>query len=115
MYSPINRNRQRQSRVRRGRAVYSGTANRPRLSVYRSLTGISVQLIDDVAGTTMFGLTDRGLTGKPLERAKQVGEKAAEEAKKLKITHIVFDRAGYKYHGRVAALAEGARSAGLIF
>lgn len=115
MYSKISRLQDRKSRTRRIRAKVSGTAERPRLAVFRSLTSITGQLIDDVAGQTLVMATDKGLTGTRVEKATQVGQKLAELAKAKKITTVVFDRGGYKYHGRVAALAQGARDGGLIF
>ncbi len=105
----------RQARVRRVRAKISGTAQRPRLAVFRSLIHISAQLIDDSSGKTLVAVNDRGMTGTRQERAAEVGRKIAELAKSNKITTVIFDRAGYQYHGRVAALAQGAREAGLVF
>ncbi len=113
MFNKINRTTTRAARIRRVRAKITGTASRPRLAVFRSLLHISVQLIDDTTGTTLAAVTDKGLTSKRLERAKIVGEKIAQLAKTKNITQAVFDRAGNRYHGRVAAVAEGARSAGL--
>lgn len=115
MYTKPNRNVQRLSRVRRVRSRISGTAERPRLVVNRSLHSITAQLIDDTSHKTIASATDKGLTGKPVERAQQVGQNIAALAKNNKISQVVFDRAGYQYHGRVAALAEGAREAGLKF
>lgn len=113
MFNKIDRKQMREARIRRVRAKIDGTAERPRLAVRRTLTSISAQLIDDVAAVTLVGMTDKGLTGTPTEKAKQLGVKIAEAAKALKITQAVYDRAGYQYHGRVAAVAEGAREAGL--
>lgn len=115
MYTQVNRNQKRLERVRRVRSKVSGTAQRPRLAIHRSLAHLSVQLIDDVAGKTLIGITDKGLTGTPTEKAKQLGGKLAAAAKQQKITTVVFDRAGYQYHGRVAAFAQGARDGGLVF
>jgi large subunit ribosomal protein L18 len=95
-----------------------GTATRPRLTVYRSLKYIQAQLIDDRAGRTLASATDRELTkakGTKTDRAKAVGELLATKAQTLKITKVVFDRGGHRYHGRVRALAEGARAGGLTF
>jgi large subunit ribosomal protein L18 len=115
MFNKINRKQTREARIRRVRAKISGTAERPRLAVFRSLNHISAQLVDDVTGTTLVAITDKGLTGTPTEKAKQIGAKIAELAKGKKVTQVVYDRAGYQYHGRVAAIAEGAREAGLQF
>jgi large subunit ribosomal protein L18 len=113
MFKKANRKQMRQARVRRVRAKVYGTAERPRFAVHRTLTRITAQLIDDVAAVTLFGMTDKGLTGTPTEKAKQLGQKMAEAAKAKNITQAVYDRSGYQYHGRVAAVAEGAREAGL--
>lgn len=115
MFSKKTRNETRTARVRRIRATVRGTAERPRLAVQRSLRSMSAQLIDDVNGKTLAYTSDKALTGTPIEKAKQVGTQIAEAAKKINISQIVFDRAGNRYHGRVAALAEGAREAGLQF
>lgn len=116
-----------QQRKRRARAQFYGTAQRPRLSVYRSLRFVYAQLIDDTTGTTLAAATDHVGKGKsktnqpaiagktPMERAMSVGQKLAEQAKAKGITTVVFDRGGRKYHGRVKAVAEGARAAGLQF
>jgi len=111
----------RESRLRRRRRVRSrvvGTADRPRLSVYRSNRGIFAQLVDDRAGSTLAAVnwTEpelRKLTAS--EQAKRAGELLAERATAAGIQTCVFDRGGYKYHGRVKALAEGAREGGLKF
>ncbi|MBK9512434.1 MAG: 50S ribosomal protein L18 [Flavobacteriales bacterium] len=96
-----------------------GTPERPRLSVYRSNTGMYAQIIDDEAGRTLVSvssLKDKKANGVPkLEQAKQVGRAIAEKAKAAGIELVVFDRNGYLYHGRVKALAEAAREAGLNF
>ena len=105
-------------RRRRVRAKIRGTAERPRLSVFRSNRGIQAQLIDDVAGHTLAAVnwTEADLRGlKPLEQAKRAGELLAERAKAAGVDTAVFDRGGYQYHGRVKALAEGAREGGLAF
>jgi large subunit ribosomal protein L18 len=107
---------QRLKRRRRVRAKVSGTAERPRLSVFRSNRGITAQLIDDEAGRTIAAVnwTEPELRGlKRMEQAKRVGAVVAERAKEAGIESAVFDRGGYQYHGRVQALAEGAREAGL--
>ncbi len=115
----VTTNRQRRQRRRhRVRAKISGTAERPRLSVYRSNKGVFAQLIDDVDGKTLAAvnwteseLRELGRT----EQAKKAGELLAERAKKAGVERCVFDRSGYRYHGRVKALAEGAREGGLEF
>lgn len=107
-------------RHKKVRARVFGTSARPRLSVYRSNKGIFVQIIDDEKGRTLVGLSDRKLkasgSGKTkAERAKTAGLKVAEMAKEQKIKKVVLDRGGYKYHGRVKAVAEGGREGGLEF
>ena len=105
-------------RRRRVRAKVRGTAERPRLSVFRSNRGMTAQLIDDVAGHTVAFVTwteDDLRKLKPMEQAEQVGKTLAERAKKAGVESCVFDRGGYRYHGRVKALADGAREAGLTF
>lgn len=99
------------------RTRVSGTAERPRLAVFRSNRYMYAQLIDDVRGVTLASASDIALTDKitKVERAKTVGKKLAEEAKKNKITTVVFDRGGFSYRGRVQALADAAREAGLSF
>ncbi len=104
-------------RRRRARSKIVGTASRPRLVVFRSLKHISVQAIDDNRGQTLAAVTDRE-AGKKLagvEAAKAVGELVAKKLQTKKITAVVFDRNGYKYHGQVKALAEAARAGGLQF
>ena len=105
------------ARVRRRiRSKISGTPERPRLSVFRSNKHIYAQLIDDLAGTTLAAASTREADlegGSRVERGKAVGEKVAERAKEAGIESVVFDRGGYRYHGRVKAIAEGARSGGL--
>jgi large subunit ribosomal protein L18 len=106
----------RLKRRRRVRAKVSGTAERPRLSVFRSNRGISAQLIDDESGRTIAAVnwTEPELRGlKRMDQAKRVGAVVAERAKEAGIEAAVFDRGGYQYHGRVQALADGAREAGL--
>jgi large subunit ribosomal protein L18 len=110
--------RQRLRRRRRVRAKVRGTAERPRLSVFRSNRGMGAQLIDDVAGHTLAAVTWTESDIKGLQRmdqAKRVGTLIAERAKSAGIETVVFDRGGYRYHGRVRALAEGAREGGLRF
>ena len=112
-------NAQRLKRHRRVRGKISGTPERPRLNVFRSGTNIYAQIIDDVAGKTLVAASslEKGLegAGSNCESAKKVGQMVAERAKAAGITNVVFDRGGYVYHGRVAALAEGAREGGLEF
>jgi large subunit ribosomal protein L18 len=112
--------RSRLRRQVRGRKKVSGTPERPRLVVTRSAKHISVQVVDDLVGKTLASAstmeTDvRGIDGDKTAKAKKVGELVAERAKSAGIDGVVFDRAGNKYHGRVAALADGAREGGLTF
>ena len=109
---------QRLRRRRRVRAKVQGTADRPRLSVFRSNRGIQAQLIDDVQGHTMAAVswTEGELkTMARMEQAKRAGALIAERAKAAGVEECVFDRGGYRYHGKVKALAEGAREGGLKF
>ncbi len=97
-----------------------GTAERPRLVVTRSAKHITAQVVDDTVGRTLASATTmeadvRGATGDKTEKAKRVGQLVAERAKQAGVDGVVFDRAGNKYHGRVAALADGAREGGLAF
>lgn len=112
-------NAARIKRHKRVRKNISGTAQRPRLNVYRSLNNIYAQVIDDVAGRTIVSASsmDKGFEGYGgnVEAAKAVGKSVAEKAIAAGIKEVVFDRGGYIYHGRVAALAEGAREGGLEF
>ncbi len=112
-----SRNNRRLHRARRIRAKISGTASRPRLRVFRSLQSMSVQLIDDENQTTLVSASLSDIKGAKnnVEGAKKIGEMIAKKASDKKITEIVFDRAGYKYHGKIKAIAEGARAAGLKF
>jgi large subunit ribosomal protein L18 len=106
----------RLKRRRRVRAKIRGSAERPRISVYRSNRGIFAQLIDDDAGRTIAAVnwTEADLRSlKPMEQATQAGKLLAERAKAAGVETAVFDRGGYQYHGRVAALADGAREGGL--
>jgi large subunit ribosomal protein L18 len=105
-------------RRRRVRAKVRGTAERPRLSVFRSNRGIQAQLIDDTGGHTLAAVswTEDELKSMPrMDQAKRVGELIAERAKQAGVEECVFDRGGYRYHGKVRALAEGAREGGLKF
>jgi large subunit ribosomal protein L18 len=109
----------RQRRHRRIRGKIAGTAERPRLAVYRSNKGISAQLVDDLTGRTLAAASWLGLKksfkGTKTEQAAEVGTLLAASAKKAGIETVVFDRGGYLYHGRVKALADGAREGGLRF
>jgi large subunit ribosomal protein L18 len=112
----MSKNNKRLHRKRRIRAKISGNASCPRLSVYRSLKNIYVQLIDDQKGNTLASASALVLGVKPnIEGAKKVGKDIAKKCKDLKVEAIVFDRGGYRYHGRVKALAEEIRSEGLKF
>ena len=109
----------RKRRHRRVRGKVSGTAERPRLSVFRSNAGISAQLIDDSASTTVAAASwlqlKKSFKGTKTEQAAEVGKLLAANAKKAGVEACVFDRSGYLYHGRVKALADGAREGGLQF
>jgi large subunit ribosomal protein L18 len=105
-------------RRRRVRAKVRGTAERPRLSVFRSNKGVQGQVIDDVAGHTLAAVSWTEADLKSLgtmEQAKRAGELLAERAKSAGVETVIFDRGGYRYHGRVKALADGAREKGLNF
>lgn len=101
----------------RVRKKVSGTPERPRLTVFRSNTGIYVQLIDDIAGKTLASASsvELGLKSLNIENSKQVGSIIAKKAVEIGLTACVFDRSGYLYHGNVKALADAAREAGLNF
>lgn len=109
----------RKRRKKRIRKKVFGTKERPRLCVFRSLKHIYAQLIDDESGQVIASASDREIEKKEnlkkIEKAKEVGKLIAQKAKNLKIEKVVFDRGGYKYHGRVKAIAEGAREGGLKF
>ncbi len=122
MIKMIDKNSERQRRHTRVRKKITGTAQTPRLNVYRSLNHIYVQLIDDTKGVTLCSASTMEKDVKAeikdmtkTEAAKVVGKKAAEKALKLGIKDVVFDRGGYLYTGRVQAVADGAREAGLNF
>jgi large subunit ribosomal protein L18 len=119
MVKKFDRNAQRLKRHVRVRAKISGTPERPRLNVFRSNANIYAQIIDDVNGVTLASAStlEKDFEGNRgnAEAAKKVGQKLAERAKEKGITEVVFDRGGYIFHGRVAALAEGAREGGLEF
>jgi large subunit ribosomal protein L18 len=100
----------------RVRNKITGTSERPRLVVFRSLKHIYAQLVDDSARRTIATVSDLGIEqGKKGERAAEVGKLIAERAKAAGISRVVFDRAGYRYHGRIKAVADGARKGGLEF
>jgi large subunit ribosomal protein L18 len=112
----------REARLRRHRRVrgrVAGTAERPRLVVFRSNRGIEAQLVDDLSGRTLAGASwlhlKKSFKGNKTAQAAEVGKLLAANAKKAKIESVVFDRGGYLYHGRVKALAEAAREGGLSF
>jgi large subunit ribosomal protein L18 len=106
----------RYKRHLRVRNKISGTGERPRLVVFRSLKHIYAQLVDDSTGRTLATVSDLGIEqGKKGERAAEVGRLIAERAKTAGISRVVFDRAGYRYHGRIKAVADGARKGGLEF
>jgi large subunit ribosomal protein L18 len=115
-----SRTRSRLRRQVRGRKKLSGTAERPRLVVTRSSRHITVQVVDDLVGKTLASASSmesdlRTVEGDKTAKAKKVGELVAARAKEQGVDSVVFDRAGNKYHGRVAALADGAREGGLTF
>jgi large subunit ribosomal protein L18 len=117
-----SREDQRKHRHRRVRAKISGTSGRPRLNVYRSLVNIYAQVIDDSTGHTLVSASTidaevaKMVAGKAkTEQAKIVGEVVAKRAKDAGVSDVIFDRGGYRYHGRVKALADGAREGGLKF
>ncbi|PJE57958.1 MAG: 50S ribosomal protein L18 [Candidatus Portnoybacteria bacterium CG10_big_fil_rev_8_21_14_0_10_36_7] len=110
----------RVKRHKKIRARIKGTKNRPRLSVFRSTKYLQVQLINDGKGETLLGVTDKAIKmgGKKMtkiESAKELGKVLAEKAIKQKIDTVVFDRGGFKYHGRIKSLADSAREGGLKF
>lgn len=107
-------------RMKRSRAKIYGTPKRPRLSVHVSLSHCYAQIIDDSRGVTLVSVSDfdkdiNAKTAKKTEKARQVGENIASKALQKKITHVVFDRHGAMFHGRIQAVADGARKTGLIF
>lgn len=119
---PVMAKAVRNRRIRRHRSIrkrVTGTIERPRLSVFRSSAHIHVQIIDDAHGNTLVAATTReaaaNQSGTKTERARSIGRLVAERAKAKGITQVVFDRGGFLYHGRVKAVADGARAAGLEF
>ena len=120
MINKPSRNAHRDRLHKRIRAKVSGTAERPRLAVYRSLTHIYAQVIDDRAGVTIASASSheksaKAKNGGNVAGAKEIGKLVAERAKEKGVKSVVFDRGGYLYHGRVKALADAAREAGLQF
>jgi large subunit ribosomal protein L18 len=122
MSSEKGREAARRRRQRRVRANVSGTPERPRLNVYRSLVHIYAQVIDDASGQTLVSASTNDVELRPqmagkkkAEQAKLVGQAVAQRAKAKGVTQVTFDRGGYRYHGRVKALADGAREGGLEF
>ena len=118
MATPTTR-QARERRHRRVRGRVEGTAERPRLVVFRSNRGIEAQLVDDLEGRTLAAASwihlKKSFKGNKTEQAAEVGKLLAANAKKAKVEQVVFDRGGYLYHGRVKALADGAREGGLVF
>ena len=115
MIKKESRNEMRKIRHVRVRKQIIGTKDIPRLNVYRSNTNIYAQIIDDENGVTLASASSMKMKGNNTEVATKVGELIAKEAKKIKVTKVVFDRGGYLYHGRVKALADAARENGLEF
>ncbi|HKS05621.1 MAG TPA: 50S ribosomal protein L18 [Gemmatimonadaceae bacterium] len=115
MRIPRTRAEGRARRHRRVRAKVIGTQERPRLVVFRSLKHIYAQIVDDAGRRTLLTVSDGELKGKKTEKSAAVGKLVAEKAKAAGIKKVVFDRAGYRYHGRVKAVADGAREGGLEF
>src|SRR5262245_20867687 len=121
MYKPVDTRSARRRRHRRIRISLIGTGQRPRLNVFRSLQHIYAQVIDDSTGTTLAAASTneaqvRGdASGTKTDRARSVGKTIAERAREKGVSTVVFDRGGYMYHGRIKALADGAREAGLEF
>ncbi|MBI2474450.1 MAG: 50S ribosomal protein L18 [Candidatus Taylorbacteria bacterium] len=116
MTNTLNKSEKRDRRHRRVRAKVKGTAARPRLSVFRSNKALYAELIDDVKGATVASASSASIKDKKMmEKAVIVGELIAKAAKAKKINKVVFDRGGYVYTGRIKALADAARNAGLIF
>jgi large subunit ribosomal protein L18 len=120
MAQAASRSAAREKRHTRIRLRLEGTPARPRLAIFRSLNHIYAQVIDDAAGRTLASASTlepalKGATGTKAEQAKNVGALVADRARAAGIEKVVFDRAGFRYHGRIAALAQGAREAGLDF
>ena len=121
MFKPLDSRAARQRRHRRIRVTLSGTGQRPRLNVFRSLQHIYAQVIDDTTGTTLAAASTNepnvraSLGGTKTDRARAIGKAIAERAKEKGVNAVVFDRGGYQYHGRIKALADAARESGLEF
>ena len=115
MINKVDKNANRLVRAKRVRKNLAGTSERPRLCVFKSLNHIYAQVIDDEASVTLASASSLKLTGTKTEQAAEVGKLVAEAAKAKGIVAVVFDRGGYLYHGRIQALAEAAREAGLKF
>jgi len=115
MKKPQTREEYRRRRHFRVRKKVNGTAERPRLVIFRSLKHIYAQLVDDNAQKTILTVTDNEFSGKKVEKSFEVGKQIAARAKDAGLTKVVFDRGGYLYHGRVKAVADGAREGGLEF
>lgn len=115
----LSKNEVRLKRKKRIRAKIFGTAEKPRMVVFRSLQNIYIQIIDDSAGKTLVSANLKEISPKSvknnIEGAKKIGELIAQKCGKIKISEVIFDRGGYKYHGKVKALAEAARKGGLKF
>ena len=115
MRIPRSRAEARERRHNRVRAKVAGSQERPRLVVFRSVKHIYAQLVDDAAQRTLATATDKDVSGTKTTKSTAVGKLIAEKAKAAGITRVVFDRGGYRYHGRVKAVADGAREGGLEF
>ena len=115
MRTPKTKDERRYRRHLRVRKKVSGTSERPRLVIRRSLKHIYAQLVDDTASRTLMTVSSQDVEGKKTEKSIEVGKRIAARAKEAGIARVVFDRAGYRYHGRVKALADAAREGGLEF
>ena len=116
IHKPTTRSEKRSRRHLRVRKKVTGTPERPRLVVYRSLKHIYAQIVDDTGQRTLMSVSSQSVgEGKKTAKSAEVGKQLAAKAKEAGITRVVFDRAGYKYHGRVKAVADGAREGGLEF
>ncbi len=111
----MNNNLRRKRRHNKVRSKISGSSEIPRLCVSRSLNGVYLQLIDDENSKTLASCSDKEIKGTKTEKAKKAGEQIAEKGLAIGISKIVFDRSGHLYHGRIKAVAEGAREKGLSF
>jgi large subunit ribosomal protein L18 len=111
-FSKDSRRRKIRKRIR---ATISGSAKTPRLAVFRSNKEIYAQVIDDISGKTLAAASSKDVEGTKIDQATQVGKLISEKSQAAGVSNVVFDRGGYLYHGRVKALAEGARESGLKF